>query len=474
MPVAFTGRWWDAESRLYQYRARWYDPHTGEFLSPDPIQDDFNNTYRYVGNGPTNGTDPSGLATDYEAFRGFAKAWGFDGLLQIHHKIPQTFFDSTSQYGKEFSKWLGDIGIGMDEARNLIPLANKAGVLEGVGGNARAMHLGGPTDKSLDRVAEQLKDVKTLNLTAEESAAMVRGIQQKETKFLRETRAALHTTETVAKVEAEAFAKAAKSGSKLGKAAKFLGPVATVALWGLAVQQKGSIAGTIDTGADSIPVVGWVKLGIELAAGEDLITADGVNLSVFHKAVANTVVSVWDGYWDFQYRQHQRSIRDVDDGVPYNGDFYLSNECWTGNIVDRNHNNIEWINSRIYVGCANFRYVQPDGYVESHIPPNEHGYVDTRWTVTEMLRSREPDENGNYWLRANLICPQGGYRKSDSWPILGTVTVAGVTNDAYLSRPTWGQLQVFAKWEGYYFGGLGASPIRRKSFGPIMLDPRAE
>ena len=74
MPVAFTGRWWDADSRLYQYRARWYDPHTGEFLSPDPIQDDFNNTYRYVGNGPTDGADSRKSASIRIAIRnGFIK-----------------------------------------------------------------------------------------------------------------------------------------------------------------------------------------------------------------------------------------------------------------------------------------------------------------------------------------------------------------------------------------------------------------
>lgn len=41
-----------------------YDPRVGRWLSPDPIEFEAGdmNLYRYVGNSPTNGTDPSGLA----------------------------------------------------------------------------------------------------------------------------------------------------------------------------------------------------------------------------------------------------------------------------------------------------------------------------------------------------------------------------------------------------------------------------
>jgi RHS repeat-associated protein len=59
---AFTGREWDAEASLYYYRARYYDPKAGRFLSEDPIG--FNgdlNFYAYVGNRPPNAVDPLGL-----------------------------------------------------------------------------------------------------------------------------------------------------------------------------------------------------------------------------------------------------------------------------------------------------------------------------------------------------------------------------------------------------------------------------
>jgi RHS repeat-associated protein len=60
---AFTGRERDEETGLYYYRARYYDPATGRFLSRDPIEFEAldPNLYRYVDNGPTNWKDPSGL-----------------------------------------------------------------------------------------------------------------------------------------------------------------------------------------------------------------------------------------------------------------------------------------------------------------------------------------------------------------------------------------------------------------------------
>jgi RHS repeat-associated protein len=62
-PYCYTGREFDSRE-LYYYRARYYDPTIGRFISQDPIEflsGDFN-WYRYVGNDPVNWVDPSGLA----------------------------------------------------------------------------------------------------------------------------------------------------------------------------------------------------------------------------------------------------------------------------------------------------------------------------------------------------------------------------------------------------------------------------
>jgi len=61
----YTGQERDIATQLYNYNARWYDPGTGRFLSQDPSGFDAGdpNLYRYVGNSPLNGTDPTGLFT---------------------------------------------------------------------------------------------------------------------------------------------------------------------------------------------------------------------------------------------------------------------------------------------------------------------------------------------------------------------------------------------------------------------------
>jgi RHS repeat-associated protein len=62
-PFQFTGREFDPETGIYQYRHRYYDPNGGRFISEDPIGFGGGaNFYRYVFNSPTNLVDPWGLA----------------------------------------------------------------------------------------------------------------------------------------------------------------------------------------------------------------------------------------------------------------------------------------------------------------------------------------------------------------------------------------------------------------------------
>ena len=69
---AYTGREWDAQVGLYYYRARYYDPELGRFLSPDPLGSDSLPSqghlvhvalerYAYALNSPAVHTDPLGL-----------------------------------------------------------------------------------------------------------------------------------------------------------------------------------------------------------------------------------------------------------------------------------------------------------------------------------------------------------------------------------------------------------------------------
>jgi RHS repeat-associated protein len=59
----YTGREADSDNGLMYYRARWYDPQQGRFISEDPIGFDGGdvNVYSYVANSPVSKGDPFGL-----------------------------------------------------------------------------------------------------------------------------------------------------------------------------------------------------------------------------------------------------------------------------------------------------------------------------------------------------------------------------------------------------------------------------
>jgi RHS repeat-associated protein len=59
----YTGQRFDAETGLYYYKARHYNPTIGRFLQPDPLGYAAGmNLYGYVHNDPVNTTDPTGMA----------------------------------------------------------------------------------------------------------------------------------------------------------------------------------------------------------------------------------------------------------------------------------------------------------------------------------------------------------------------------------------------------------------------------
>jgi RHS repeat-associated protein len=64
-PFLFTGRRYDPEAGLYDYRARMYHPALGRFMQRDPVMDpvNFGNAYTYVGNNPISWRDPMGQFT---------------------------------------------------------------------------------------------------------------------------------------------------------------------------------------------------------------------------------------------------------------------------------------------------------------------------------------------------------------------------------------------------------------------------
>lgn len=59
-PYLFQGREWDAETALYNFDARLYDPWLCRFLTPDPAHQN-PSPYTFLGNAPLNFVDPTGM-----------------------------------------------------------------------------------------------------------------------------------------------------------------------------------------------------------------------------------------------------------------------------------------------------------------------------------------------------------------------------------------------------------------------------
>jgi RHS repeat-associated protein len=77
-PFQFTGRENDGTGLMY-YRARYYVPDWGRFISEDPIGFAGGiNRYAYVNNAPQNSTDPSGLLTLPSDPTGLGPDWSKD------------------------------------------------------------------------------------------------------------------------------------------------------------------------------------------------------------------------------------------------------------------------------------------------------------------------------------------------------------------------------------------------------------
>ncbi len=103
----FTGQEYDAELGLYYYDQRWYDPQTGQFVSLDPMEDDQENTYRYVENNLTNAVDPTGLDLIWLVNNesGFGK--GHSGFL-ISVTQPVTLRGKVGEYRWRYFSWDGE------------------------------------------------------------------------------------------------------------------------------------------------------------------------------------------------------------------------------------------------------------------------------------------------------------------------------------------------------------------------------
>ncbi|MDQ3010142.1 MAG: hypothetical protein M3X11_05510, partial [Acidobacteriota bacterium] len=137
----YTGRELDSATGLMYYRARYYAPEIGRFISEDPSGfQDGANLYAYVNQNPVSFTDPSGLFAANAAAAGagflFGAAFGFasDLFYQMSSKCPGEDLDWSSIFR---STALGGIGGAITGASlgavSAVAAGLPAGAIPGVG-----------------------------------------------------------------------------------------------------------------------------------------------------------------------------------------------------------------------------------------------------------------------------------------------------------------------------------------------------
>ncbi len=99
-PFGFAGQYTDAETGFQYLRARYYDPATGQFLSPDPIVAVTRSPYGYANHNPLNLIDPTGLC-------------GFDDPLGCLDDVGNAIASGASDVGGYIGDHASEISAGV-------------------------------------------------------------------------------------------------------------------------------------------------------------------------------------------------------------------------------------------------------------------------------------------------------------------------------------------------------------------------
>ena len=100
-----TGKEYNWDTGLFDFRSRDYNPKIGRFISEEPLGIDGPNLYWYTQNNPVNYIDPNGLETQgYGGSLNFS-AFGFSFTASANFT-----FDDQGNYGLSYSYGLGGAG----------------------------------------------------------------------------------------------------------------------------------------------------------------------------------------------------------------------------------------------------------------------------------------------------------------------------------------------------------------------------
>ena len=141
-PFRFPGQYEDEETGLHYNR--YYDPHIGRYLSPDPLgQIDGPNLYSYAANDPLNFLDPYGLTYSWQDFKRDARyaaynaaqglAAAIDGAIPVFDPFAAAGAYNPCDPALQPSRIVGAITAGALAALYGYGLANGFGRLTGIG-----------------------------------------------------------------------------------------------------------------------------------------------------------------------------------------------------------------------------------------------------------------------------------------------------------------------------------------------------